>query len=139
MDMNRQAIAPSYVLGCKELDNDHEVLLAIVATLRKALREHRGQSHLDKVVIELAAYCDAHFENEQDLMEKWAYPDAVAHAAEHERARHRLEQLSVFIRQGDRDSAKQALRYLEDWQVNHVAGTDRPLAEHLNKRRPHHK
>ncbi len=118
---------------CKQLDRDHDLLFSLVAKLGAAIESQAAQPVLDKLMLELSAYFDAHFDNEEEFMEMTKYPEAEKHTAEHDRMRTQAKDLVDSVRSGSRERANEALSVLQRWFVSHVDGTDMALAEHLNR------
>lgn len=124
-----------YHLGCRVLDRDHEIMLNLVEQLRAAIAGRRARQTLDRIFMELKAYFDAHFENEDELMEVSRFSERRPHQEEHERIRREIHAVAAALDDGERAAARLALLTLHDWMDSHIGGTDRVLAEHLNRLR----
>ncbi len=120
-------------LGCRLLDRDHEVLLRIMDRLQDAV-EGRENRSLNGLMVALDAYFDAHLENEEELMRTWEYPQAAEHKLEHDGIRAQMRGMIDGIRAGQTEMAETAHGLLREWLCHHIAGTDRPLAQYLNRR-----
>jgi hemerythrin-like metal-binding protein len=123
-----------YRLGRQELDRDHDILIAFVAKLETALEARAHWQTLANLMLELKAYADSHFENEEELMQASDYPNLAEHKAEHERMRQHENQLIESIRAGDKSAAEDLVFLLKKFLNEHIAGPDRLVADYLNHR-----
>ncbi len=127
-----ETIVPVYgVSGHEALDRDHEVVLRLLDGLisGQSWRERRPGA----VEAELCAYLDAHFENEEQLMEQQEYPGTAAHKSEHVALKERvLSALDVCTR--ERSSIPICPRALEQMLRDHMLGADTEFAAFLVQR-----
>ncbi len=87
---------------------------------------HEGDpKKLDGVLNEMIDYAWDHFKVEEAHMLKFKCPDYKQHKEEH--LGFVLKALSYFNRvtAGDYQILSEIREYLEQWQINHVQGTDR--------------
>ena len=104
-----------YSVGNKMLDTQHRQLIDLVNRLD-------GNEALDRVLEDLAHYADAHFRDEESLLEAANYPDLDQHRTQHRAfsawlnwilEQHRSKVDSIAIR-GDLQT------YLRVWIANHL-------------------
>lgn len=104
-----------YSVGNKMLDTQHQQLLDLVNRLD-------GNEALDRVLEDLAHYADAHFRDEESLLEAVSYPDLDQHRTQHRAfsawlnwilEQHRSKVDPIAIR-GDLQV------YLRIWIANHL-------------------
>lgn len=120
-----------YELHCGLLDRDHQVLLDIIDRFEHALMRGEVDGMVRGLMLEVSAYFESHFENEEELMAATAFPGAAAHIAEHDRMRVQQHTFNDAARSGDRTNALTAVHTLKTWLNEHIAGMDRILSEHL--------
>jgi hemerythrin-like metal-binding protein len=114
---------PVYGAGNANLDRDHSILLQLVDELK--------EGRIDPVVMadtgrRLLAYLDAHFEHEEELMDRFHYPDAAAHKEAHSRFRADAVSLISLYANSEADG-KAILRSLRRWVETHVCDVDARL------------
>ncbi len=131
---------PDLATGIPEIDQQHEQLIANVASLRSAARD--GDVRLAEGVLQyLEKYAAEHFAAEERAMWQAGYPDLDAHWSLHlafatELARRRAE----YRGSTDRASLLGDLgRWMDGWLEEHVLGADAQMARFLRgcAHRPH--
>lgn len=120
-------------VGVKEVDDQHKKLIHIANELIEAVRQEHCERPLENIFRELREYTMFHFQKEEALMEKVAYPKREEHAAEHTRLKtnvmdhHKL----VYEREGCAPDAM--LAFMKDWLLGHILTYDRELAAFIHK------
>jgi hemerythrin-like metal-binding protein len=136
-------------LGVGFMDEDHRALAALLDALarrygvRDGLADGRpvpgdppgAQSSLLADLAALADHTRAHFEREEEAMQREGFPDLPDHKSEHDLL---LAELTVLMREIE-SAADQCIRAdtldsLKDWLLGHVLEMDRELAAFLNRR-----
>ncbi|PWC36185.1 bacteriohemerythrin [Azospirillum sp. TSO35-2] len=123
-------------VGETGIDTDHMILIALLndaASLAGAAGNARGGSGrtaLREAVGRLIAYTVLHFEQEERLMDECAYPDRVAHKAQHEALRQRAGNLMSRLDAGD-SVADELLALVREWLFEHIRRVDKRIGEHL--------
>jgi hemerythrin-like metal-binding protein len=118
----------AHALGVQEIDQQHAKLGALLNALAAALQE--GEDHT-AVLREIVRFAEFHFAAEERLMAVHQCDGAAAHRDAHRRL---LEEIRAFRPDADGASVGVALRYLQEWLLQHVNGPDRELAEALRAR-----
>lgn len=114
-----------YGSGHVNLDRDHEILITI---LRRMKEPDLDASALQRSLTELLAYLDAHFEHEEDLMNRYDYPEAPAHKESHREIRTDVERLHCCCPAG---AMQELVCALDLWIETHMRGVDAQLAAFL--------
>jgi hemerythrin-like metal-binding protein len=118
----------AHALGVQEIDQQHAQLGALLNVLAAALQE--GEDHT-AALREIVRFAEFHFAAEERLMAAHQCDGAAAHRDAHRRL---LEEIRAFRPDADGASVGVALRYLQEWLLQHVNGPDRELAEALRAR-----
>jgi len=118
----------AHELGVQEIDEQHARLGALLNALAAALQE--GEDHT-AALREIVRFTEFHFAAEERLMAAHQCDGAAAHRGAHQRL---LEEIRAFRPDADSASVGVALRYLQEWLLQHVNGPDRGLAEALRAR-----
>jgi hemerythrin-like metal-binding protein len=114
------------------MDRDHEILFGILGQFEAAV-SGRNNQRLSGLIISLAAYVEAHFENEEHLMKLHGYPqpELSKHTLAHEEMRSNVSVLGTMVRSGYNGSAKDAVALLRGWIDQHLDTEDRKLVTFL--------
>jgi hemerythrin-like metal-binding protein len=126
MTVNPIKWSDEFSVGIESIDEQHKKLVNMIKTLYDALREGRASEVVDEILNGLFDYADYHFSYEEELFDKYGYPDARNHKEEHEELGHHLKQLSVKLEIGDCFMGEiLLLEFLEDWLIKHIMTTDK--------------
>jgi hemerythrin-like metal-binding protein len=118
-----------YGAGNANLDRDHEILLDLIEQMR---RPNIDSVAVATVLLEMRAYTDAHFEHEEELMDRYGYPDAAAHKAAHQQFAHQLDALLNACSLPSRPMQGIG-EIVEDWLQIHICGVDARFGEYLKQ------
>jgi hemerythrin len=115
------------------IDNDHKKLFELANKIEELSEGEMPKSHLIENQIErLLDYTVYHFGREKDLMTKHNVAHFNQHVAEHEEFVGVAKEAYVNWKQrGDVADLKSLIRYLWNWLVEHIMGSDMELAESL--------
>lgn len=87
-----------YGLDVREMDAEHQKLIALMNTLRVLYEKHAGAAELGEALGELATYTAKHFADEEAYMTKIEYPELRVHAGVHAQLRvFDLRHVRLFI------------------------------------------
>ncbi len=78
--------ADIYSVGIKIIDEQHEKLFKIGSDINETAYDYDGDDQNDRIcslIEELVDYTNYHFTTEEDLFEKYNYPNAESHKEEH--------------------------------------------------------
>ena len=120
--------------GVRQIDIQHQELVSLIHELERA---HAGGQSLmapEEILPSLTTYALFHFGDEELLLAQVAEGTAYAehHWKEHRRFVDEIQRLIASrASQSDSDLVEVLTRYLADWLVQHISGTDRVLARLL--------
>ena len=122
------------VLDHPDLDAPHADLLARAAELALAVRARQDRKAATLVDALLTAAAQ-HFATEEELMDRTAYPDRVAHRTAHDLF---LQDLHGAVRDiAEHGVTPRTIEWatgrLQEWLRFHMEQNDRPLAAHLKR------
>jgi len=130
-----------YRVGIALLDEQHYKLIDIANELYHGVLASRYMLSTDAESEEFfrngmraaVQYVKVHFATEEDLMQKYNYPNYAAHKLEHEDyARSVLECVHNY-ELGYKLAGLDFVRYLRAWLLHHVAMVDKELVIHIKK------
>jgi hemerythrin len=119
---------PDYAVGVPEIDEEHQGLFALAQKLQLATRAGKGSEILLPILDELVAYTAYHFEHEEELMQRIAYPYYEDHRLQHEDLR------SIARAMRARSTPNELLHFLVDWLKCHTTTSDRRIGTYMRKR-----
>jgi hemerythrin-like metal-binding protein len=109
-----------------EFDEDHRQLVQILNELWDANERQDRRQVIGATFTRLAEYATAHFAREELLFQRWGYPGAESHMANHRRVLERLSQLEVDFRSGTSTGAigDDVFNFVRDWLIQHILHED---------------
>ncbi|WP_456369959.1 bacteriohemerythrin [Thermodesulfatator atlanticus] len=116
---------PAFEIGIKAIDEQHKKLVAMVNELYKGLSQGVPEQSLKKVLSELIDYTAYHFKTEEELFDKYGYPEADVHKQIHEKLVDKVVAYHKRIEAGEANIAYDLLAFLKDWLANHICITDK--------------
>lgn len=117
-----------------EFDSHHKKLIALVNKLHDAIIEKRGTAVIGDVLAEVSNYTVYHFFAEEELMDRYEYPESTHHREEHIRLTEKTLKLVDDFRSNKEGIEKEALDFLKEWISHHVFGTDKKYGPFFNNK-----
>ena len=125
---------PEYSVGNEMLDNQHQQLLKICKEVSSYRCDGSKTSVLDfhSILNDLAFYATRHFEAEEELLRRAAYPALEDQLTEHAEYNERLVDFLYDAINGkiDRDALE---GFLGRWWVNHILLSDMRYSGFMKK------
>jgi hemerythrin len=115
----------SYSVNIAEIDQQHQMLIAMINELSDSVSQSKGREVQEKVLNGLASYAKEHFATEERYFDKYAYPWSVTHKAEHAAFTQKVVQFVQDYQAGKAGLNNQILSFLSDWLKNHIIGKDK--------------
>jgi hemerythrin-like metal-binding protein len=122
---------PEWDMGILSIDLAHREMLAQMEGLVAALAEGREAEAIEASLAQLEDYIGRHFQEEELLMDRLAYPRRGEHKATHERFRKELGRVDVRNRQDARGLPTDVVNLYYDWFRNHLQNEDCQLAQYV--------
>jgi hemerythrin len=107
-----------------DIDDQHDHIGSLIATLQLAKISGEGAANSDLVLEYLMRCLHVHFVAEETLMEKSAYPHIGAHRREHAQLIDKLLQLRVSIESGEIELLA-CVPIIQGWHDDHMLRFDR--------------
>ncbi len=123
---------PSYMLGVDLIDEQHKKLVALVNKLHKARKTGEDLQTLGKIFDELVQYTASHFSDEEALQARANYPDINNHKEVHKKLVAKVLEYGEQLKAGKLQAAD-LMRFLSDWLINHIQGTDSKYVPYVKK------
>ncbi len=126
-----------YSVGVKSLDDDHKRLLYLINSFHTAANYRTDLAFERQALNEVVDYTKTHFAREEKLMQDHAYPDFSLHQRQHEAMISKIGELVQRYEQDRDGTIEELLKYLSEWLVQHILGTDQKYTAHLTSRGVH--
>jgi hemerythrin len=127
----------SLTSGEDDLDAHHEEIFRYMHKLDEACEEGRARKEIESTIQYLKRYVDFHFTYEEQLMEKFEYPETEAHAGQHHDFAERVRGLDELF--GELSTSLGVLvetnHALSNWLKDHILETDVRFIEYMRERR----
>jgi hemerythrin-like metal-binding protein len=125
----------SFCIGVDLIDEQHKALFGQVNGLIDAIEREAGTEELKKSLDFLTSYTVTHFNDEEAVQKKYAYPAFENHHKIHERFKKVAVELAAdFTNFGSSEAlVKEVKRKIGDWLVTHVKGEDSRIGNHIRK------
>ncbi|MCW9035235.1 MAG: bacteriohemerythrin [Rhodospirillales bacterium] len=109
----------------RAIDSDHQTLFEEIATLKHRFEEGAEQDAIGNAIKSLTAYCNEHFEREEQFMEKAHYPGLKEHKKEHKKFKKLVKQLAKINRkEPDTIDGIKVIKFLSNWLSSHILISD---------------
>ena len=119
----------SFLIGIKELDHEHKVLINDINRLHGELARHDQKSEIEKCLGDIYARMQAHFALEEHVMKEHKYKFFDEHKREHEKL---LDGYTEYMMQILNDAVVSFSSPIEDalrhWVLNHIVNSDKKMS-----------
>jgi hemerythrin-like metal-binding protein len=119
----------SFLIGIRELDHEHKVLINDINRLHGELARHDEKSEIERCLGDIYARMQAHFALEEHVMKEHRYKFFDEHKREHEKL---LESYTEYMMQILNDTVVSYSSPIEDalkdWVMNHIIKSDKKMS-----------
>jgi hemerythrin len=123
-----------YATNIVALDNEHRLLIDEINRLYEAIRDKRSDEVLGGILGMLEKYTVDHFAHEEKLMDKYGYSGLDEHKKAHQDLIQAIEELKEKAGSGTEDLARQLLKFLRYWVLEHIVEVDKKYGSFLETR-----
>ncbi|MBI3391927.1 MAG: bacteriohemerythrin [Nitrospirae bacterium] len=121
-----------FSVNVKEIDAQHQKLIALINDLHDAMKTGKAKDVLGKVLSDLTDYTVYHFGVEEKLFQTHGYPEAVQHKREHDALTKQVLDIKEKFKEGKAGVTVETMAFLKDWLTNHIKKTDKKYTPFLN-------
>ena len=121
-----------YNVNVEEIDSQHQEMLEFVNKLHSLVEAHVEKNVLKDLLVELVECTRIHFSTEEQLMEKYAFPDREEHFNEHRILLQHMIDLVAFVSRGKYPTFYSDYDVSTDWALDHISEYDKSLGAFLN-------
>jgi hemerythrin len=122
-----------YSINVSEMDNDHKRLFEISNMLYEAINSDGNRSEMENILNLIINHTGQHFDREEDLMEKYNFPERNIQHKQHELFRETVLEYKRKFKSNEIEIDMHFINLLKDWVINHILTEDRKYGIHLNR------
>jgi hemerythrin len=121
-------------VGVNEIDNQHKELFKRINNLLDACTQGKGREEIKRTMGFLSDYVISHFGIEEELMNRYNYPDYASHRERHEKFKKEFAELKMKIEKEVTGllTTLGTNHLLIDWWLNHIGKVDKALGAFLS-------
>jgi hemerythrin len=123
-----------YSLRIGAIDEQHKRLVGLLNALHEGMVAGHGNEKIGPLLDGLIDYTARHFAYEEQLFAEHGYPEAAAHTAEHRRLVDQVLEFKSRYEAGSAQLTMQLMKFLKDWLIKHILGSDKAYGAHLAER-----
>lgn len=116
------------------IDRQHQRLVQMINDLNDAMKIGKGRDLISNILDEMVRYALIHFSTEETYFDRYQYPEAVSHKAEHAAFGSKVEQFRKDYQANKVGLSIEIMHFLSDWLLNHIKGTDKKFGPFLNRK-----
>jgi hemerythrin-like metal-binding protein len=113
------------------MDQHHKKLFDLINQLYDAMNSGKGSDVTAKILGDLINYTKFHFGAEEQLQQKYGYPNFAAHKKLHEVFTAKIAEQSEKLKSGQTVLPVSLSIFLKDWLQNHILKEDKKYGEHI--------
>ncbi len=125
---------PAFEIGIKVIDEQHHRLVEMVNHFYHCLRKGASSSDLKQLLNGLIEYTSTHFRTEEDLFEKYDYPEKEVHRKIHEKLVEKVLDYQRKVETEEAGVAYDLFDFLKDWLTNHICVIDKKYGPYLREK-----
>ena len=118
------------VIGIPEIDSQHQSFVDIINRLID-LQGEIGNEDLTEIFTDLTDYASEHLVFEEQLLEKYGYPDLEHHKEEHEQAALEFSNIMLEAVNNQNRAIDELLVLLKNWFEHHMLEDDMAYRQFL--------
>jgi len=123
-----------YNVNVEEIDIQHQKMFELVKNLHSSVEARRDKNNLRDLLLELVEYTRMHFTTEEQLMEKYDYPEREEHLEEHRILLQHMTDLVAMVSRGKYPTFYSDYDVSDDWALVHIREFDKSLGAFLNSK-----
>ncbi len=125
--------SPEYATGVKQVDDQHQNLIAMIRQFQDAMLEARAREGTKELLRKLRVYAAVHFAMEERLMDEHAYPEKETHKAAHARLAGQVAELQKRLEEQKAIAGVEVMLFMRDWLTGHILSMDKTMAPFLRQ------
>lgn len=111
-------------VNVEEIDEQHKNLVDMLNALHDAHMARAGKEAQREIIASMVGYVASHFKSEEAYMQKYQYPEFLAHKREHDEFAAKALDLQNRVDNQGLIFTAEILEFLKRWLQDHILGTD---------------
>ncbi len=121
-------------VGVGSIDNQHKVLIAAINEFYQSLDGSVNKDLISDLLTKMKDYSVFHFEFEEELLRRHAYPDFGNHSKEHKNFISKVEDIDKRLKEGKLVLSLELTSFIKEWLTNHIMIVDKKYTSFLNSK-----
>jgi hemerythrin len=122
----------TFSVHVQEFDEHHKRIVDMINELRDVMEQGIEDAGEVDIVRNLIDYASTHFRAEERYMTQFGFAAHELHKAEHDRFIERVLGFQKRLSRRETVMPDELLRFLKDWLVTHILGTDKQYSQFFN-------
>ena len=127
--METKELAPGLCLGIEVIDGQHARFFELMNRMVASDTLDGNRELVAEVLAEMVAYVHDHFQTEEELMERFEYPDMMAHVLKHAQFAAIVENFHDKYVNEEIGLDDEVMGYLVEWFTEHIRVEDPKYVE----------
>lgn len=123
-----------YSVGVADMDSQHKQLISMINDLYDAMQNQKAAETIGKILKRLIAYTKTHFAKEEEIMEKYSYPELNQQIKEHRAFTDKIQKFKDDYDSGRTAMSVSVTSFLKDWLMHHISVNDKKYGPHFNSK-----
>jgi hemerythrin len=125
----------SLSIGVLEIDAQHKLLFEKFDAFLEACHAEAEVDTVHRLFWFLEAYTVTHFNDEEKLMQRCAYPDYLPHRREHQAFASEIGRIKETLKtEGPNQRLVSGItKLVSEWLINHISGMDRAIGHFISE------
>lgn len=121
-----------FSVNIKLIDEQHKQLFRIINDLHSAWKENRPSEAIGNIFSGLVEYTDKHFKQEEELFDRYGYPETPSHMEAHRALVGKAVEIKDKFAKGQLKVDAEVMNFLKNWLNNHILRVDKKYSAFLN-------
>ncbi len=114
-----------YVLGFKEIDEQHQYFVSLLNKLYLSIMDMKPQEELAVILGDLVAYAEKHFQTEEKYFDEFGFEEAEEHKAKHRELKASVVEFKEKLLRHEASIDFELVDFLENWLLEHLSQVDK--------------
>ena len=123
-----------YSLGIEKIDNQHKKLIEIINKLFDSFSEGKAEDIIPEIIKELTEYTQYHFKTEEELFEKYNYPEKESHTGRHNEFINNVKDWKEKLNNNNKELPYELMEYLKKWMLQHILKEDKDYGKFFKEK-----
>jgi hemerythrin len=124
----------NFSVGVREMDEQHKRLIGIINELIETDNTTVDSETIFDILTKMTNYALSHFEEEEQYMIKYNYPDYSIHKDQHSKFKDQLITFCKDTKVHKESIPTEIFSYLKTWFTNHILETDMAYKPFFNEK-----